>query len=155
MISGRNTEFFCLKTWGKESVDWSMNKEVMINAKSMLEDYPIPCDFDGKNLLLMNNFIDKKNNYRQKLTMINLETRESVNIQNKIEKMRLGVFAPNGFVMVQEQSEVIYFNFLSRNLTVMKSREEKGFFAPNRAVRLMMDEIREEEEISKNNHGNS
>lgn len=130
-----------------------MNKEVMVNTKTCVEDYPIPCDFDGKNVLLMNNFIDLKNNYRQKLTMINLETRETVNIQNNIEKMRLGVFAPNGFVMVQEQSEVIYFNFLSRNLIVMKSREDKGFFSPDRAVRLMMDEVRQDEEATKSNHG--
>lgn len=125
----------------------------MVNTKTLVEDYPIPCDFDGKNVLLMNNFIDLKNNYRQKLTMINLETRETVNIQNNIEKMRLGVFAPNGFVMVQEQSEVIYFNFLSRNLIVMKSREDKGFFSPDRAVRLMMDEVRQDEEATKSNHG--
>jgi hypothetical protein len=131
----------------------SMNKETMINIKRVTETYPIPCDFDGKNLLLMNNFVDKKNKFRQKLTMINLETRETINIPDKIEKMRLGVFTVNGFVMVQEQSEVIYFNVLGRNLRVMKGMDEKGYFTPDRAVRLMMDEFPEDEKNNMDNHG--
>ena len=69
----------------------------------------------------MNNYIDTKNKYKQKLTILNLETRETVDIIDSVEKMRLGVFATNGFVMVQEQSEVIYFNLLGRNLRVMKN----------------------------------
>ena len=130
-----------------------MNKEVMVNAKRIIETYPIPCDFDGKNVLLLNNFFDSKNVYRQKLSLINLETRETVSIQNNVEKMRFGVITLNGFAMVQEQSEVIYFNFLGRNLRVMKGIDEKGFFAPDRAVRLMMDEFPEDDETDKNNHG--
>lgn len=128
-----------------------MNKEVMVSAKKVVEDYPIPCDFDGKNILLMNNFVDAKNNYCQKLSVLNLETRESVHIREKVEKMRLGVFAPNGFAMVQEQSEVIYFNFLGRNLSIIKGRDDKGFFEPDRAVRLMMDDVPDYD--SKENQG--
>ena len=131
----------------------SMNKEVMMNSKSSLEMYPILCDFDGKNLLLLNNFVDDKNKYRQKLTVLNLETRESVNILEKVEKMRLGVLVNNGFVMVQEQSEIIFFNLMGRNLRVMKTQDEKGFFSANEAVQFLMEDIPQSDQ--KLNHGNT
>jgi len=130
-----------------------MNKEVRVNMKAAIEPFPIPCDFDGKNLLLLNNFVDEKNNYKQKLTMMNLETRETVNIKQNISKIGMGVFAPNGMVMVQEQSEVIYINLLGRNLRVMNGRDEKGFFAKDVAVKLLMDDLTDEDYGSKKTHG--
>ena len=130
-----------------------MNKEAMINMKRVIDTYPIPCDFDGKNLLLMNNCVDHKNRFKQKLLMINLETRETICIPENIDKMRFGVFTQNGFVMVQEQSEVIYFNVLGRNLRVMKGMDEKGYFAEDRAVKLVLDEFSEQEESKPSNHG--
>ena len=130
----------------------SMNKEVMMTAKSSIEMFPILCDFDGKNLLLLNNFVDAKNKYRQKLSVLNLETRENIHVMEKVEKMRLGVLVTNGFVMVQEQSEIIFFNLMGRILRVMKARDEKGFFSPDRAVRFMMEDPPDLEK-GKLNHG--
>ena len=130
-----------------------MNKEARVNMKAAIEAYPIPCDFDGKNILLMNNFVDAKNNLKQKLTIINLETRETVNIRQNISKMKMGVFGYNGIVMVQEQSEVIYMNFLGRNLRVLNGRDDKGFFSADIAVKLIMDDLSDEDEQKSQAHG--
>jgi hypothetical protein len=83
-----------------------------------------------------------------------LETRESVNIKENISKMRMGVFGHNGIVMVQEQSEVIYFNLLGRNLRVMNGRDEKGFFSADIAVKLLMDDLTDEDQQKNKTHGN-
>ena len=131
----------------------SLNKEVSVRLGKRVESLPIPIDFDGKNMLLMNNYIDHKNKLHQKISLIDLESRESIDVNTKIRKIQRGSIVDKGFAMVQENTNVILFNLFGKNLRLIKGYDsaEKEYFAEDLAVRMEHSEI--EDDLNKPNSG--
>lgn len=100
-------------------------------------ELPIPLDFDGKRLLLLNNSIDDKNKLQQKFSLINLESQESISFYKNISNSYHAKFNKKGFATIQNQTNVILFSAKSEYQDSQKNSSKSNIFKESRAVKYL------------------
>lgn len=100
-------------------------------------DLPIPLDFDGKRLLLLNNSIDNKNKLQKEFSLINLESQQKISFYKNISNSYHAKFNKRGFATIQNQTNIILFSAKSEYVTSQQSFINSNIFKENRAVKYL------------------
>ena len=111
----------------------------MVGINESILDFPIPIDFDGRNLLIMNNYLTAKKKFKLKITFVDLETGRSFHVEDKVSGFSKGVLAPGGFAMVHNLKEVLFFDLDTKRQEIASgySHNSKDAFDQNESIKFI------------------